>query len=214
MDDSSEASEIEPRTRSALEWELLLERLASRCTSAPGATALRGIAPEPALERAQRRTAETRDAVQLFDRGEPLPGADFPELGELLGRLRIGATASGRELFGLCRVLEQAQALRRFARAHRESHPALCEAITSPATLDELHGALSGALEADGTLSDRASPELRAARVRVREIEADIKRRLQRLVHRYAELLQEQYYTERDGRYVLPVRAEIGRAHV
>ena len=60
------------------------------------------------------------------------------------------------------------------------------------------------------TISDRASPELKEARDRVRGLHRSIKGRLDELLHDegFAPNLRESYYTLRNGRYVVPVLAQ------
>jgi DNA mismatch repair protein MutS2 len=57
-------------------------------------------------------------------------------------------------------------------------------------------------------VADRASPELARARKRVRELREESKRKLGQLLERHADVVQGDYYTEREGRYVLPVRSD------
>jgi DNA mismatch repair protein MutS2 len=63
-------------------------------------------------------------------------------------------------------------------------------------------------IDAGGAVADRASPELSRARAKVRDAQSELKRRLGQLLDRFADLLQGQYYTEREGRFVLPVRSD------
>ncbi len=77
-------------------------------------------------------------------------------------------------------------------------------------TLDRLADELSSCIETDGTLSDRASPDLRRLRTEVANLRARIVRRLDQLIIERASILQDRFHTIREGRYVLPVR--LGRA--
>jgi len=148
------------------------------------------------------------DAVELNGKGHPLPVREFPELGELLERVRADGIASGLELASLNRVLELAHDLRAYAKSHAELAPDLARAITSDSSLDRLHEKLGYCIEPDGAVADRASPALGRARNKVRDAREEMKRRLGQLLGRFADLLQGQYYTEREGRYVLPVRSD------
>src|SRR4029450_2276281 len=78
-----------------------------------------------------------------------------------------------------------------------------------PPTPPELPDALRHALEDDGALTDRASPQLRHLRQQIRDrrrrIVADLERMLQAEGDR---LFADRFVTVRHGRYVLPVRAE------
>ncbi|HEY2409119.1 MAG TPA: endonuclease MutS2, partial [Polyangiaceae bacterium] len=115
----------EQRTRAALEWDLLLERFAERCASRASAEYARALTPAPTRESAGVRLARTRQALTLADLGHELPAREFPEITELLERVRAHGVGSGSELAGLTRVLELAKELRAFAKSHAESAPEL-----------------------------------------------------------------------------------------
>jgi DNA mismatch repair protein MutS2 len=198
----------EQHSRNALEWSLLLERIAGRCVSRAAAAYVRALLPAETLHEARSRLARMRDALALFNAGHPLPVREFPELGELFERVRADGVASGPELWALIRVLGLAHDLRVYLKAHGESAPDLAAAIGSDPSLDRLRERLSGCIDADGGVVDRASPELGRARAKVREARDEMKRRLAQLMGRFADLLQGQYYTEREGRFVLPIRSD------
>jgi DNA mismatch repair protein MutS2 len=105
-------------------------------------------------------------------------------------------------------VLAVARDVRLFATERRERFAQLYAAVNSDPALDPLGTALAKAIEPDGSLSDDASPELREARGRARDARESLKERIEHALKTHADLLQGRYYTERDGRYVIPVRAD------
>lgn len=204
-------SEIEAQgahARAALEWPLLLDRIADRCVSRATSEYARALLPASTREEAAHRLDRMRDALELFNAGHPLPVREFPEIGDLLERVRASGVASGSELAALIRVLTQASDLRAFAKKHEPTGPRLAAAITSDPALDRLRERLSSCIDHEGSVADRASGELGRARAKVREAQGEMKRRLAQLLVRFGDLLQGQYYTEREGRFVLPVRSD------
>jgi DNA mismatch repair protein MutS2 len=194
--------------RAALEWPLLLERIADRCASDATREYVHALLPAATLDEARQRLDRMRDALALFDAGHALPARQFPELGALFERVRADGVASGPELAALIRVLALAADLRAYAKKHEHAAPHLASAVSSASSLDRLHARLSSCIDAEGAVADRASTELARARGKVREAQVDLKRRLAQLMVRFADLLQGQYYTEREGRFVLPVRSD------
>jgi DNA mismatch repair protein MutS2 len=199
---------MDPLTLRALQWPELLERIAGRTVSQAGGARVRAIEPAPTLEAAVLLARRARDAVGLDALGEALPIRNFPDVSEALERARRGGSLRGSDLAGVLRVLGVARELRTFAAARRERFPALDAAVASDPSLAALEQRLEQALEPDGSLADSASPELRDARARAREARDALKERLEASLKTHADLLQGRYYTERDGRYVLPVRAD------
>jgi DNA mismatch repair protein MutS2 len=199
--------ELEAHAQAALEWQALLDRLAEGARSEPGKRRVRALAPASTVADARRRTARVRAVLSLGEHGVELPVADFPEIAETLARVAIGAAASSAELLDVLRVLERAAALRDLVREHAERSPEL-GVLDSDPRLSRLVERLTLCIERDGTVSDGASDELAEARKRAREVRDELKRRLVDLTTRYADVLSGGYYTERDGRYVLPVRSD------
>ena len=202
------ASPMDASTQRALEWPLLLERLAERAVSRAGAARLLGTEPSATLEGARVLAARSHDIVELDALGESLPLRDFPDVTEPLARAVRAGTLTGLELSGIARLLGVARVVRAFVEERRERFPALHAAVASDDKLAELEKALDAALEPDGSVSDAASPALREARVRAREAREVLKERLEGCLRTHADLLQGRYYTERDGRYVLPIRSD------
>ena len=81
--------------------------------------------------------------------------------------------------------------------------------------LERLAVGIDRCFEADGEVSERASPALKEARDRIRGLHRAIKSRLDVLLHdeKFLLNLRESYYTLRNNRYVVPVLAQ-ARAEV
>ncbi|HEX7671694.1 MAG TPA: Smr/MutS family protein [Polyangiaceae bacterium] len=191
-----------------LEWALLLDRIAGRTVSESGAARVRALAPASTIEEARERGNLTRDALELAEEGARMPVVALPGFDELLDRLARNGVATGREFADLRRLLEAARALRAFAGAHAESRPLLARTIFTAPALDRLLAEIDQAVDEAGDVLDRASPELAKARKKARDARRELLARLGELLNRYGDVLRDRYYTERDGRYVLPVRSD------
>lgn len=201
-------NELEAHAMAALDWPQLLDALAERARSGPGQARLRALAPASTPREARERMARVRAVLALGEHGVELPLGEFPDISETLARVGLGANASGPELTAVQRVLERARALRAVLNEHGAQAPELSPLLGSDPKLDRVAERFGAALERDGTVSDSASPALREARVKAREVREELKQRLGALVQRYADVISGQYYTERDGRYVLPIRSD------
>ena len=202
------ARELEAHAAISLEWPLLLEAIAERAVSTPGKRRLSTLTPAVTRDEALQRMARVRAVLELGEEGVELPRAGLPDLVEPLARIRLGAPANAQELAQIEKMLDLARALRFIVDEHAEGHPELGEFLGSEPRLDRIAKRLSECLEPSGMVSDLASPALAEARARFRELASELRRRLTELAQRYADVLSGQYYTERDGRYVLPVRAD------
>jgi DNA mismatch repair protein MutS2 len=200
--------QLDAETCTALEWPMLLSALGSFCSSSSGKARALSLEPVAELEAARDRNRVVSEMLDLDRLGLAPPARAFPDVSEALERAARGGVASAPELWQVRELLELAAKLRVFARGQREGYPALSQAIDSPSELSGLEEDLAHSLEADGTVADRASPELARARKRARELREELKRKLAQLLERHADVVQADYYTEREGRYVLPVRSD------
>jgi DNA mismatch repair protein MutS2 len=155
-----------------------------------------------------RRLAEAKEATSLRAGGQALVTEELPDVRDAVARLRIGGALGGAELLSIGRVLGAARTLRRALSARRESSPALHAACSTDPTLDDLDDEISRCFEDDGTLADRASPRLRELRSEFSASRARMLSRLDDLMTRYEGIVQERFVTEREGRYVIPVRSD------
>ncbi len=197
-----------PKTRADLEWDRILGALAHRCTSQLGKRRARSL--PFAADHAEVRLAltEVREAVDFDIAGEPVPSFDLPEIDAALDRTRIGAPLSNEELRAVIACLGAARMLRRFLHSRRLRAPALDAACAIDPSLEALERDLAAAFDPDGTLADRASPRLADLRSERRATRERLVRRLEDLIRKHEDILQDRFWTERDGRYVLPVRSD------
>jgi DNA mismatch repair protein MutS2 len=155
-----------------------------------------------------RDLTEAEEASTLRRDGQPLGISEVPDVGEALGRLRVGGALAPGELRDVMRALSAARALRRSLNARRTTCPALYAACSTDPTLDDVEGELTRSFEDDGTLKDSASPRLRELRSEYQASRARMLSRLEDLMGRYEGVLQDRFVTEREGRYVVPVRSD------
>jgi len=194
------------RAERDLEWERLSAALLSRCH---GESAKRRGTPL-ASSRAAAAAAlnETREALALLHNGVPLPLSGLRDVEPHIGRLERHGSLDGAALGDLLCMLRTGTTLRRFLSSHRATTSALVAACVIDPTLDQLSDALADSIDDNGVLHDHASPTLHKLRREVADIRERIIGRLEQLMTEHASIMQDRFYTEREGRYVLPVRAD------
>jgi DNA mismatch repair protein MutS2 len=189
-----------------LEWERIEAAVMSRCRSEGGKR--RGLSLAGTREEAAALLTQTREVMSLLAGGEAMPIDDLRDVESHLMRIEREGVVEAAALRDIRVTLSSAQQLRSFLSARRERTPALWAICTIDPTLSDLEGQLDDAIDPDGTLSDRASPELRRLRSEISGLRERIIGRLQEQIARYAAVLSDNYYTLREGRYVLPVRLD------
>ena len=196
------------KTRSDLEWDRLLAALAHHAVGAMGKDLARALPFGKTRSEVRVLLAEAAEATRSLEKGEPLPVSEVPDVREAVSRLGKGGVLAPQELRALAQLLTMARVLRRFLHARREACPALHASCSTDPTLDAVADDVSRAFDADGTLADNASPRLRELRGEYQASRARIVARLEDMMARYDGVLQDRFVTEREGRYVVPVRSD------
>lgn len=197
-----------------LEWHKLIEVVASSARSGMGAERCRALRGDATLESARQKLDETTEMVNLRAGTDPFPALSFPDLREPLMRAVKGAPMESHELRDCSVVLGQAEEVRRHLNRHRHDAPALhitAQPLIGIVEFRRLKEALDAAIEPDGSMKDSATPELRRLTHHAHDLKQTMRHRLEQILQsrRYAEVLQESYFAQREGRYVVPVKAEM-----
>ncbi|GJL79242.1 MAG: endonuclease MutS2 [Nitrospinaceae bacterium] len=197
------------KSYSQLGWELIQNALASRTSSPVTASLCREMLPESDFESAERALAETTEMVLLLESGEPFPLNAFQDIRPLLQEayekniLESNQCLEVLKLLRLCRALKKA--------LDKKTDTPLLQTLSLkldslPALLKEIEKCISD----EGEIKENASPELKQAIREVATAKQNLQTRMAKLFStaNFKEALQDSYFTEREERLVVPVRAE------
>ena len=191
-----------------LEWDRVLGAIAERAAGPLGQRAALGLSFCTTLSGAQRAQNQAKEAFDLLVADTPVPVGDAPDVSGPIERLRVGSVLAPDEILAVCALLSSARVLRRFLSARADRAPLLLSECATDPRLDPVAEQIRRCFEPDGTLADSASPRLRELR---QERQANRQRLLGKLDDirlRYSATLSDDFYTEREGRFVLPVRVD------
>ena len=193
-----------------LEFDKVREQLVSHTHTVVGTERARSLAPTLDLLDIATRQQETSEACQYLDDGGGLEFGPDQDFREILQRALLGGLLRGDELFAVKELLRAARFNRTELGRHEEI-PLLSSIGENIPELGDLERTLSGSVSPTGEVLDNASPVLhnlrqdaRNAQNRLNDIMERNLRRLQR-----AEVLQEALITQRNGRMVLLIKAEM-----
>ena len=202
------------QTTMVLEWPRLLEALAGHARSTMGAARCRDLELAASLHDSRRRQQETTEMGQLQASGEALPTLSFPDIRDPLARAKKGAVLEVHELRDCAMVLELLEESGRFVGRHQQDAPALASVahpLRSAGELRSVKTVLNAAIHPDGSIKESATPELRRMTHQGQALKQQMRHQLEQMLHsrRYEEIIQEQYFAQREGRYVIPVKADM-----
>jgi DNA mismatch repair protein MutS2 len=199
-------NEAEQKTLADLEWDQVEQAVAQRCCGPLGDRLSLELADS--FDETEYAIAEAKEAWRMLVRNEPLPLDGICEIETSLQHLEREGVLDASALKDLRMTLRAAGALRRFLGQRKDSAPRLHRACAIDPTLDGLEEEIGLSIGDDGTILDSASAELARLREEAGNLRARIIRKLEDLIQKRSAILQDSFHTIREGRYVLPVRAD------
>jgi len=200
---------IQSETLDLLEWQRLCQQVATFAATKLGHRAAHTLPIPDRLEHSLDLLSQTREVYQLEAiGGKALPFEGIEDIGNALERASRGGILSGEELLYVAGTLAGARNLRRVIDAQpAEELPTLSALVSSLRTYPELERLIHHCIDDRGRVTDRASAKLAGIREQWKSQREFIYQKLQRIVQRQSHALQEAVITQREGRFVLPVKA-------
>ena len=210
---------VEDSTLESLDWARLIDDLRACCRTPLGHRRLeeafdrRVFEPDEAGVRTRLR--ETTEARWLLDRETHVPLGGCADLETSLAHAERGGVLEPSQLIDVRTTLEAMHATVRFFEHQRDNAPTLGALSSEIAEAVELEAEIQRCLDANGEVSDAASPALAKARRDAHRLAGTLQSRIQRALHNsdIKPHLSDQFYTVRAGRFVLPVKAD-AKGHV
>lgn len=202
---------VSARVLTDLKWGRLLERLAGCCDTEEGA-ALAARTPLLAeVDDVRRELGRVSELRRLRDRGATPSFGGVQSLGPELDRAGKEGVLGREPIVKIADTLHAASRLWEWFDDREEEAPLCWEVATLLPDLSELAHILATTFDAAGNIRDDASPELADLRRRLLAASARVRAKLESYVGSLEadEMLQDSYYTIRDGRYVLPVKSSM-----
>ena len=202
--------DLQEESLRVLEFHLVRERLAGYTSFAPAREMALQLAPAYRAEEVSSRHQETAEARRLLEGGVHLDMGEAGDLRPSLQRAALGGVLTGEELRQVQGTLRAMRGVRDVLSRRREAPilRTLAQGLPSPRELEER---LSRSIGAASEVLDTASPALRELRVDARGAHQSLMDSLERTMRRNQRLgiLQEPIITERQGRMVLLLKAEM-----
>ncbi|GJL53872.1 MAG: endonuclease MutS2 [Nitrospirales bacterium] len=202
---------LQRQAQRALEWDHLLQALAAHAQSSMGAEYCRQLPLETSLEDARIRQQETTEMRMVLERATPIPVLAFEDMRDVFERVSKGAQLEGLELFHVSVMLGLCHDLADALEGYEESCPLIHGLAQELEPLAWVYEAIVRCVDHEGHIQDTATPELHDLLQHLHQLRQRIRQRLERLLasHEHEELLQGQYFAERENRYVIPVKADM-----
>lgn len=194
----------------ALEFDKVLEKLAEFTSCEDARENALNLRPESSLAMAQALLNQTADAHMLLARfGGPSFGG-LKNVNNALSRANAGSVLNTRELLDIAGVLRVIRTLSQWRESNAGVHSVLDPLFNALAPNKYLETAIFNAIVSEDEISDNASPALADIRRKIRVQESKVREQLEKFTRSQtnSKFLQENIITQRNGRYVVPVKNE------
>jgi len=193
-----------------LEFPKVLDRLATHTSFSAGAEQARALVPATDVYEVRWRLETTSEARLLLDAKPETSLGGARDVRPLVTAAQRGAVLPPPELLDVRDTLVAARTLHRTLSRLENQFPHLARLADCIQPCPDVVAEISRCLDERGSVHDSASPELARIRRDVRIAHDRIQDRLQHIIHspHNATFLQEPLITQREGRYVIPLKAD------
>ena len=198
------------KNHKTLELDLILEKLAAECSCDDAKDLARGLKPAGDMAEVEMLLQQTEDAFSLLARFGGPSFSGLKNVNNSLHRAAAGGSLNPKELLDIAYCLRALRTLdewRNHSSGVKTSLDFFFEGITSNKYLETK---ILSCIVSEEEIADKASDTLFDIRKKIRSKENLIREKLDSLIHssHYQQFLQEAIITQRNGRFVVPVKAE------
>lgn len=204
-------TQVDDKTLADLGWGAIREAWSRRCHTTRAAERIAG---EPRgwldLDAAREQLAQIEQARGLRDEASELPFGGISDIRVALARAAKGATLDPGELVDVARTARGCSRLADAIATAAEAADTLRKISRGITELGHVYHPILESFDDDGRLSDHASDVLGRLRKKVAKLIGELDRRAHKLIEdpSISPHLQDRFYTQRDERYVVPVKVE------
>jgi len=193
-----------------LELPKVLESLASVAAFSASKELARNLTPATELSIVQRMQSETSEACLLLSKAPALTVGGARDVRADVETTVRGAVLEPDVFLDIKNTLLAGRMIGRLFEKEHAQYPALSEIASGIEPCKDLVDAINATFDSRGEVSDGASPELAAIRRDLRVAGDRLAKKLQRVISdpNTVHMLQEPIITQREGRFVVPLRAE------
>src|SRR2546422_870162 len=195
----------------ALEFDRIVEAVTGFALTPMGAERLARLTPSTDPHKVAQLLAATTETARFIAAHGQFPLRASSELPQILAALAVeGRALEAPRLLALAAFLDSIEESRAAIRRVASSFPLLDAASGGAASFKDQSAQIREKIDPSGDVVDDASPQLKGIRDRLRKQRSRLRTTLESYLRGKdtAKYLQDQVVTERNGRYVLLIRAE------
>ena len=193
-----------------LEYNKIIEMLKAQANSQMAKEWLAALLPETEIHRIREGLAETSEAVTVIVKKGALPLGEIYDINSALHFARKGGTLTMRQLLQILYNMKVTGNVITFLKSDLEYLPIIMGMSEVLVAFPKLAERIDRSILSEDEMADSASPELRNIRRSIARQNEAIRSKMNHILNSSDNktFLQDAIVTMRDGRYVVPVKAE------
>jgi DNA mismatch repair protein MutS2 len=201
---------MNPRALRVLGYDKVLEKVAEQCAFSGGTELARAMLPSDDLVTVQEWLDETSEAYKLLEQKTDIGFGGARDVRGALEKAERGSMLLPLDLLEIKNTLIRARSLRNTLTRLEHTFPRLADIAYGIEPCDHVVSEIGRCINDRAEVADGASTELARIRQELRQAQERLLSTLDRLVQSSSiqPYLQDALVTQRQGRYVIPVRAE------
>ena len=196
-----------------LEFNKILEKLSNYCVTYLGKELAKNLKVSNDINIVKLTLKETEEAVNLIYKNSTPPLSAIADISKYLKILESGMLLTNMPLLQLAQIFKTAQELKMYFNKeyiNTDEFPILNSLFTKLYNNIEVQNKIFSSIIDEETIDDKASTQLQKIRKKEKNVEQDIRNKLNNMIHssQFSKYLQESIITIRNDRFVIPIKEE------
>lgn len=196
-----------------LEFNKILEKLSDYCVTYLGKELAKNLKVSNDINIVKLTLKETEEAVNLIYKNSTPPLLAIADIGKYLKILESGMLLTNMPLLQLAQIFKTAQELKKYFNKeyiNTDEFPILSSIFSNLYNNLDIQNKIFSSIIDEETIDDKASVQLQKIRKKEKNVEQDIRNKLNNMIHssQFSKYLQESIITIRNDRFVIPIKEE------
>ena len=196
-----------------LEFNKILEKLSDYCVTYLGKELANNLKVSNDINIVKLTLKETEEAVNLIYKNSTPPLSTIADISKYLKILESGMLLTNMPLLQLAQIFKTAQELKKYFNKeyiNTDEFPILSSIFSNLYNNLDVQNKIFASIIDEETIDDKASVQLQKIRKKEKNVEQDIRNKLNNMIHssQFSKYLQESIITIRNDRFVIPIKEE------
>lgn len=197
-----------------LEYFSVLEKVSKYAYSELGKEIILSTLPNPIIQELRLGIDQCDEMLNLISSDDPIPFDGISDIRSRLHKAKIsGSVLSTNEILSIKDALQSSRLIKSYFKTRTEKYKNLSNLVSDLFENRMLEKHIDEAIDDTGNVRDNASKELFEIRKELNESASRLRNRIQKILKKSVDedIIQENFYSMREDRYVIPVKAEYKR---